>query len=112
MQEQEEKRGKMKFMQKYYHKGAFFQSDADDKTGTVGTFEILQRDFSAPVGMDKFDKTALPSVLHVRHSAIDGWAGGSSRPCLARMARLLNPVSICRCARMTSARERGPSGRT
>jgi len=64
--ETEEKRGKMKFMQKYYHKGAFFQSDADDKTGTVGTFEILQRDFSAPVGMDKFDKTALPSVLHVR----------------------------------------------
>jgi microfibrillar-associated protein 1 len=45
-------KGSMKFLQKYYHKGAFF-ADQD----------ILKRDFTAPTGEDNFNKEALPEVL-------------------------------------------------
>ncbi|KIY93404.1 microfibrillar-associated protein 1 [Monoraphidium neglectum] len=41
-------KAKWGFMQKYWHKGAFFQETADDARGTTGGFEILQRDYSAP----------------------------------------------------------------
>lgn len=66
--EGEKKRASMKFMQKYYHKGAFFMTDADDQTGTTGTFDILhERDFSEAVGGDRgVDKASLPSVLQIR----------------------------------------------
>lgn len=60
-------RGKQKFMQKYYHKGAFFQEAADDDRGTVGGDQIYRRDFSAPTGEDKFDREALPTVMQVRN---------------------------------------------
>jgi microfibrillar-associated protein 1 len=54
-------------MQKYYHKGAFFQSAADDKFDTVGTFEIYNRDFNAPTGEDRgVDRSALPKPMQVR----------------------------------------------
>ncbi|KAH0987298.1 hypothetical protein GBA52_014475 [Prunus armeniaca] len=53
---------KWRFMQKYYHKGAFFQSEPDDYATTVGTDGIYTRDFSAPTGEDKMDKTILPKV--------------------------------------------------
>eukprot|EP00351_Strombidinopsis_sp_SopsisLIS2011_P003109 CAMPEP_0116877964 /NCGR_PEP_ID=MMETSP0463-20121206/9719_1 /TAXON_ID=181622 /ORGANISM="Strombidinopsis sp, Strain SopsisLIS2011" /LENGTH=60 /DNA_ID=CAMNT_0004525721 /DNA_START=645 /DNA_END=827 /DNA_ORIENTATION=- len=33
------------FMQKYYHKGAFFRDDMDDSTK-----ELLSRDFNMPTG--------------------------------------------------------------
>lgn len=59
-------RGKIKFMQKYYHKGAFFQTEADDDRGTVGGDEIYKRDFTGATGEDKFDKESLPAVMQVK----------------------------------------------
>ncbi|CAK9188514.1 unnamed protein product [Ilex paraguariensis] len=63
---------KWRFMQKYYHKGAFFQSDADDLAATVGSDNIFHRDFSAPTGEDKMDKTILPKVMQVKHFGRSG----------------------------------------
>ncbi|KAL5539030.1 hypothetical protein UlMin_043690 [Ulmus minor] len=63
---------KWRFMQKYYHKGAFFQSDADDYSATVGTDGIYTRDFSAPTGEDRMDKTILPKVMQVKHFGRSG----------------------------------------
>ncbi|XVE62496.1 hypothetical protein DITRI_Ditri06bG0122500 [Diplodiscus trichospermus] len=63
---------KWKFMQKYYHKGVFFQSGADDPAGTAGGENIYHRDFSAPTGDDKMDKTILPKVMQVKHFGRSG----------------------------------------
>lgn len=63
---------KWRFMQKYYHKGAFFQSNSDDRASTVGTDNIFERDFSAPTGEDKMDKTILPKVMQVKHFGRSG----------------------------------------
>ena len=60
-------RGKLKFMQKYYHKGAYFQTDADDDRGTVGGDAIYRRDFTGATGEDKFDREALPAVMQVKN---------------------------------------------
>ena len=46
-----------RFMQKYYHKGVFFQ-DSDDP--------IFKRDFNVAVGEDLFDKSVMPDVLQKR----------------------------------------------
>jgi microfibrillar-associated protein 1 len=53
--EQAAKRGQMGFMQKYYHKGAFYQEELGD------------RDFSAPVESEQVDKMALPKMMQVRN---------------------------------------------
>ena len=63
---------KWKFMQKYFHKGAFFQTPADDRVGTEGGYDIFRRDFSAPTGEDKLDKTILPKVMQVKHFGRSG----------------------------------------
>ncbi|XP_059460250.1 uncharacterized protein LOC132189637 [Corylus avellana] len=63
---------KWRFMQKYYHKGAFFQADSDDHAATAGTDGIFTRDFSAPTGEDKMDKTILPKVMQVKHFGRSG----------------------------------------
>ncbi|KAL7108575.1 hypothetical protein ACP275_06G120900 [Erythranthe tilingii] len=63
---------KWRFMQKYFHKGAFFQSNPDDQTGTAGAANIYTRDFSAPTGEDKMDKTILPKVMQVKHFGRSG----------------------------------------
>ncbi|CAI9091951.1 OLC1v1027075C1 [Oldenlandia corymbosa var. corymbosa] len=65
-------KSKWSFMQKYYHKGAFFQADADDRAGTAGSDSIYTRDFSAPTGEDKMDKTILPKVMQVKHFGRSG----------------------------------------
>jgi microfibrillar-associated protein 1 len=51
----------MKFMQKYYHGGAFFtDSDLVDK-------KFLERDISAATGVDRnLDRSLLPTVLQVK----------------------------------------------
>ncbi|KAI7747894.1 hypothetical protein M8C21_002487 [Ambrosia artemisiifolia] len=63
---------KWRFMQKYYHKGAFFQDDPDDRSGTVGADGIFRRDYSAPTGEDKMDKSILPKVMQVKHFGRSG----------------------------------------
>lgn len=63
---------KWKFMQKYFHKGAFFQDEADDPAATAGSDHIFTRDFSAPTGEDKMDKSILPKVMQVKHFGRSG----------------------------------------
>jgi len=53
---------KMKFMQKYYHKGAFFQDDnlVDQK--------IMERNYLAPTREDKFiDFETVPDIMRVKN---------------------------------------------
>mmetsp|Transcript_32347 Transcript_32347/g.78699 ORF Transcript_32347/g.78699 Transcript_32347/m.78699 type:complete len:471 (-) Transcript_32347:292-1704(-) len=55
----EKERGQMKFLQKYFHKGAFYQ-DSDHK--------IFKRDFNQATGLDaEVDRTKLPKVLQVKN---------------------------------------------
>ncbi|CAL5047933.1 unnamed protein product [Urochloa decumbens] len=66
----------VKFMQRYYHKGAFFQEKADDGSQMSGVDVIYKRDFSAPTGEDKMDKSILPKVMQVKkfgHSGRVKW---------------------------------------
>ena len=63
---------KWKFMQKYYHKGAFFQEGADDVIQSAGKDDIYTRDFSEPTGEDKMDKSILPKVMQVKHFGRSG----------------------------------------
>ena len=51
-----------KFLQKYWHKGAFFQDEGDAGRNAVGGDDIFRRDYSGPTGEDKMDKTVLPKV--------------------------------------------------
>jgi microfibrillar-associated protein 1 len=45
------------FMQKYYHKGAFYQDSND---------EIFKRDYNLPTPMEMQDKSNLPMILQKR----------------------------------------------
>lgn len=59
-------KSKWKFMQKYWHKGAYYQTGADDQFQEPNVDEIFKRDFSGATGEDKFDRTILPKVMQVR----------------------------------------------
>eukprot|EP01103_Thecamoeba_quadrilineata_P003787 TRINITY_DN13525_c0_g1_i1.p1 TRINITY_DN13525_c0_g1~~TRINITY_DN13525_c0_g1_i1.p1 ORF type:complete len:420 (-),score=105.52 TRINITY_DN13525_c0_g1_i1:65-1324(-) len=54
---------KYKFLQKYYHSGAFFQHVEED---------IYHRDVSLPTGEDKIDKSILPKVMQVKNFGRSG----------------------------------------
>jgi microfibrillar-associated protein 1 len=62
--EREARRGKMEFMQKYYHKGAFFQDEA-----------LLARDYRVATTEEHRNKEVLPQSLQVR----SGELGRASR---------------------------------
>lgn len=53
---------KWRFLQKYWHKGAFFQDGSDNPYADAARDNIFGRDYSAPTGEDKLDKTVLPKV--------------------------------------------------
>lgn len=59
--EPQEERKKQKFMQKYYHKGAFYQG-----------MDILQRDYSAATGEDTINREMLPEVMQVKNFGRQG----------------------------------------
>jgi len=63
-----EDKAKWNFLQKYYHKGAFFQTEAEykgEEAPLVG--ELKNRDISSATGDDVFDKASLPRVMQVKN---------------------------------------------
>eukprot|EP00746_Dinoflagellata_sp_MGD_P125381 gnl/MRDRNA2_/MRDRNA2_60137_c0_seq1.p1 gnl/MRDRNA2_/MRDRNA2_60137_c0~~gnl/MRDRNA2_/MRDRNA2_60137_c0_seq1.p1 ORF type:complete len:230 (+),score=22.89 gnl/MRDRNA2_/MRDRNA2_60137_c0_seq1:124-813(+) len=60
-------RSKMKFLQKYYHKGAYFQTNSDERSGPTVPESLYGRDFWESTPEDNFDKTLLPSIMQVKN---------------------------------------------
>ena len=56
-------KGNYKFMQKYYHRGAFYLDKEDD---------VYTRDFTAPTLEDNFNKSVLPKVMQVKNFGRSG----------------------------------------
>ncbi len=62
---QEKEKRQWKFMQKYYHKGAFFM-DADSLS-KADENDVRKRKYDGATGEDQFDFEKLPSVLQVKN---------------------------------------------
>lgn len=63
-EEREQNRGKMEFMQKYYHKGAFYQDE-----------DVLKRNYNVATAEEHRNKEVLPKSLQIR----SGELGRASR---------------------------------
>jgi microfibrillar-associated protein 1 len=75
--EQGKEKTKMRFMQKYYHKGAFFQEAGDDEFATTEKAEIFNRDFNEATNAEKgVDRSTVPEAMRLRHGQF-GKAGRS-----------------------------------
>ena len=75
--EQGKEKSKMRFMQKYYHKGAFFQEAGDDEFATTEKAEIFNRDFNEATNAEKgVDRSTVPEAMRLRHGQF-GKAGRS-----------------------------------
>lgn len=59
----QQEKGDYKYMQKYYHRGAFYL-DQEDK--------VFKRDFAQPTLEDHFDKSSLPAVMQVKNFGLAG----------------------------------------
>merc|ERR1711871_1018086 len=57
-------KGKWKYMQKYYHKGSFFQDT--NKFGVSEYDDLFNRDFGGATLDDNYDKSAMPKVMQVK----------------------------------------------
>jgi microfibrillar-associated protein 1 len=88
---------KMKFLQKFYHKGAFFQEDSDDKFGTANSHLIYKRDFSGPTEEDNFDKTLLPVVMQVKNFGRRGRTKWTHLVSEDTSNRDLVPITLMKC---------------
>lgn len=62
-QSKDKDRGQFTFMQKYYHKGAFYQDDDN---------EVLNRDYTAPTVDEVRNKDLLPKVMQVKNFGLAG----------------------------------------
>ena len=60
---EESDKPKWKFLQKYYHKGAFYL----DSTSIKSQDDVRAKDYSDPTLEDKIDKEKLPSILRVKN---------------------------------------------
>ena len=55
-----------KFLQKYYHRGAYFQDE--DETGNNKLGPVMMQDFGGATGNDRIgDKSALPAPMQVKN---------------------------------------------
>jgi microfibrillar-associated protein 1 len=54
-------KSKLRFLQKYYHKGAYYQHEAAQDTNN-----IFNRDYNLPTWQDKIDRSNLPKIKQVR----------------------------------------------
>ncbi len=54
-------KSKLKFLQKYYHKGAFFTNERAENME-----HVLNRDYNLPTWEDKIDRSGLPKILQKR----------------------------------------------
>jgi microfibrillar-associated protein 1 len=60
-------KAKMNFLQKYYHKGAFYMDETE-----MEAQDVRKREYMEPTLEDKFDKEALPKVLQVKKFGFAG----------------------------------------
>lgn len=58
-----DEKSKVKFMQKYYHKGVFYM----DEDSLKQPDDVRKKDFTAPTLEDRFNFEALPKVLQVKN---------------------------------------------
>ncbi|KAF0693313.1 Aste57867_15717 [Aphanomyces stellatus] len=65
---QEKEKKKWKFLQKYYHKGAFYVDDKSVKTDT----DVRRRDADEPTLEDKLNRENLPTVMQVKNFGKSG----------------------------------------
>lgn len=61
-------KGTIKFMQKYYHKGAFYMDDDSMKAQD----DVRRKSYNEPTLEDKFDKSQMPKPMQVKNFGRSG----------------------------------------